>query len=1088
MFSLVSGVGSLLPSITAASSAISVISSTAPSSVDGDEASTTSESNSVVSSKQQLNGNEDDDGFGSRFDGKINSSSAGESARKNNDDLTPRSPRRQQTAYAMSSTTSTYGGASLGSYGGYSLSGAISSSMSPSVFLKTSAFGERARRLVQLVNSMRDAGAHMDIDLPTVVVCGNQSVGKSSLIEALCGVVLPRAEGTCTRCVTEVRMTETVVGLAETSPKASSGVTVGSFSPEWNCSVKLRYEYDASGTALKGPREVIFIEDIKNPDDVELAVRRAQKAVLNPSSEPSKFVGYAFDDRTAAARDKEAASNEVKFTKNVVCVDIRGAGVNLTLIDLPGIIRSVDRKEDASFIDLIQDLVRKYISNERAIIVGTITCKDEIDNQAIVHMAKEVDPMGIRTMGVLTKPDTIETGTHDRWLQILLGHSYTLKLGYWMIKNPNKADLDRKISFEEARTKEESFFASHAPWSNLRHQIDRFGVDSLRRSMSRQLALLTDSSLPDMKRRTEDAMQSVALELSKMPPPLGENPRIELLQMIRHFSTVLGYNLSAHQDFKGFYQRIRAHFETFRRALYSSRPVFALDRKHSSLSAGAPQPSSSLTSSVSSAISSVWNTISSDDKKRDSGKSPAVSSSTVGTKPSTAPHEDVQSIELNRPLTLSDVRRIIDSQKGRELQGYSPYGAFTFIVGGFQEEWNKYAVACLANVSHELHTVIQKLTDDVFQTEIYRTTLEIVNNLVLMEKRYPFTMGSEEFSRLKSSALHEFKAQLEMVRNSSSLPSAGPGPTAAVIHSQRQETVNKALAALAEAGYTGLTAKDLARLRDNPEDDEVLHVMAASDAYFRLAFKRLGDNVPMHVDFHFLSRVGEGLEKELVARLGVLEKDAASVAAMVEEDRFVAERRKALQEQRVRLENEINERARAADAQIWHLNPTDFDKRVSANTWLIFYGVRWCKFCKRLSPRWLHVQNKFLEDGLLSKAFNLAKVDCTEAEDWCAAKNAEAYPSLYLYHKGAFVEEYMGDHEPEPIYEYINSKIAYYSSLAPEPKPVPVDPPKPSETKAEAITTVKGEPLIITEDGGITKTSGPAGKPTPGQPRTHPDL
>ncbi|KAI8903436.1 hypothetical protein DFJ77DRAFT_515744, partial [Powellomyces hirtus] len=119
----------------------------------------------------------------------------------------------------------------------------------------------------------------------------------------------------------------------------------------------------------------------------------------------------------------------------------------------------------------------------------------------------------------------------------------------------------------------------------------------------------------------------------------------------------------------------------------------------------------------------------------------------------------------------------------------------------------------------------------------------------------------------------------------------------------KTETLNKAIAALAEAGYTGLSPRDLTRLRaESPEDDEVLHVMAASHAYFRVACRRFSDNIPMNVDFHFLSRFAEMLEKELVARLGILEKDNAAVDHMLQENRFVAERRRALEEQRKRLE------------------------------------------------------------------------------------------------------------------------------------------------------------------------------------------
>lgn len=313
-------------------------------------------------------------------------------------------------------------------------------------------------------------------------------------------------------------------------------------------------------------------------------------------------------------------------------------------------------------------------------------------------MAKEVDPHGMRTLGVLTKPDTIEPGTHDRWLQIMLGHQYALKLGYWMIKNPAKADLDRNISFEEARKMEETFFSSQLPWSTIRRQLDRFGIDSLRRELSRQLTMLTEMSIPDMQSRTEEAIQTTAMELGNLPPSLGENSRIELLQMIRHFCTLVNYNVTAHQDFKQFYQQIRKHFDTFREAIAATRPTFAMSPKP-----GQPAPVASSLSSISSSISSVvgWGNAADDGRRKDVPKHPK-------------PIADPTDVESKKPLSVIDVRRIIDAQKGRELQGYSAYDAFTFVVANFQDEWVKHAHACTAAVSHELHALVGKLTEDVF--------------------------------------------------------------------------------------------------------------------------------------------------------------------------------------------------------------------------------------------------------------------------------------------------------------------------------------------------------------------------------------
>jgi GTP-binding protein EngB required for normal cell division len=212
----------------------------------------------------------------------------------------------------------------------------------------------KSHQLIQLVNQLRILGAQLELDLPTIVVSGNQSVGKSSIIEAISGIVLPKSEGTCTRCPIEIRM--------------SSG---GSFS----CTIKMRIETDG------GSVERVY----KNTADsmkLEQYILEAQKILLNPSSKA----------------DRLPAKDELLFTKNVVCVELTGQDVDLTLIDLPGIIHNY---HDARMITLVEELVKEYISKERALILAAITCKDEIENQAIFHYCRQVDPTGNRTIGIV---------------------------------------------------------------------------------------------------------------------------------------------------------------------------------------------------------------------------------------------------------------------------------------------------------------------------------------------------------------------------------------------------------------------------------------------------------------------------------------------------------------------------------------------------------------------------------------------------------------------------------------------------------------------------------------------------------------
>jgi hypothetical protein len=218
---------------------------------------------------------------------------------------------------------------------------------------------------------------------------------------------------------------DSAVGLGGSKKKAAKGVAIkererdvvsvaGNSGGGWSCQVRLRFEFDTHGNRLQQVKEVVFGNAVRDPALVENLVKQAQRAILNPSVDAVKFLDESFSasfsfgsaspssststtassttssptrldsNGTATGNNNSSSSekeNELKFSKNVVCLEIRGAAVNLTLIDLPGIIRSVDRKEDTFYIDLIQELVRSYISNERAIIVATITCKDEIENQ-----------------------------------------------------------------------------------------------------------------------------------------------------------------------------------------------------------------------------------------------------------------------------------------------------------------------------------------------------------------------------------------------------------------------------------------------------------------------------------------------------------------------------------------------------------------------------------------------------------------------------------------------------------------------------------------------------------------------------------
>jgi hypothetical protein len=64
--------------------------------------------------------------------------------------------------------------------------------------------GTEQRKILDLVDRLRRAGLSSILQLPQLVVCGDQSSGKSSVLEAITEIPFPRKENLCTRFATEI--------------------------------------------------------------------------------------------------------------------------------------------------------------------------------------------------------------------------------------------------------------------------------------------------------------------------------------------------------------------------------------------------------------------------------------------------------------------------------------------------------------------------------------------------------------------------------------------------------------------------------------------------------------------------------------------------------------------------------------------------------------------------------------------------------------------------------------------------------------------------------------------------------------------
>lgn len=183
--------------------------------------------------------------------------------------------------------------------------------------------------------------------------------------------------------------------------------------------------------------------------------------------------------------------------------------LNLTLVDLPGLTKIPVGDQPSDIERQIYGLVSSYISKPNCIIMAVSPANVDLANSDSLKLARAIDPQGRRTIGVLTKLDLMDQGTHA--LDILTGRVYPLKLGFIGVVNRSQQDINGNVSMLAARRSEEEFFRSHPAYRNISH---RCGTKYLAKTLNSVLMNHIRDKLPDMKARLNTLMGQTQQELS----------------------------------------------------------------------------------------------------------------------------------------------------------------------------------------------------------------------------------------------------------------------------------------------------------------------------------------------------------------------------------------------------------------------------------------------------------------------------------------------------------------------------------------------------------------------------------------------
>ncbi|KAF7988259.1 hypothetical protein HCN44_007791 [Aphidius gifuensis] len=290
------------------------------------------------------------------------------------------------------------------------------------------------KELIPLVNKLQDLstkiGESLELDLPQIAVVGGQSAGKSSVLENFVG-----------------------------------------------------WDFLPRGTGIVTRRPLILQLIHKRSDYAEFSHTGNEKFEIDE-------IRDEIEEETRRETQGEKGISRIPIRLRIYSPNV----LNLTLVDLPGLTKVpvFDQPKDIEY--QIRGMILEYIRKKNCLILAVTPANTDLANSDALKLAKEVDPEGIRTIGVLTKLDLMDEGTDARF--ILENKLIPLKRGYVGVVNRSQKNIDGEMNIKDSIKAEKAYFENHDVYHDMANKL---GTSYLQCILNQQLEIHIRNTLPDFR-------------------------------------------------------------------------------------------------------------------------------------------------------------------------------------------------------------------------------------------------------------------------------------------------------------------------------------------------------------------------------------------------------------------------------------------------------------------------------------------------------------------------------------------------------------------------------------------------------------